>query len=969
MKKLQKILMLAVSVAMLVGIFSIASAAAATMEPSQVLAQFDGEKDGSATNSTIAVNSSSSANKYYEIDFTKDGGNVNFGGSNIAFLGKGDYIVTEFDFMAEDWTTVKSLTVGWNSRNSANGALNDMHFNFSNSAGQPKITGSPLAGSVTLDSKPGTWHHFTLIVQVGGTHKDNGNFLSALQGQDAVEAYAYIDGELFAKNLIGDGKEFWSKDTTYFQTFRITASGANQRICLDNLYIAQYQTSRELREFFNYRVKNGGEFPDLNAVSYPFLQYDANYDYPLGTPTLKVVEVNGTETMFDRFDKACKFASTLSGAKIVLLADIEDVVVKYPVLIDRAGYKISYEVEPQLRGVEKEIVNPITGKKSYELSFIKKTKYAYFAWEVDHTGLVLDSRGYTPITVGTPVVYDGTEIPAQYCLDGVLYTFNGQWKLNGEILSTVPEYAANSYYRLVPVIKAKNVFATITVNDVETYALSRSEFVEMIAEAPAGAEIKLLRDITVEEPIVINAGITLDLAGNKLAVSGENSAIVLSETAAGAEIKSSVAGGVIENLGAIFDAACSFEVKGENLMAFGSALLKTDAEIADVKIEGGVFVLSGAKALLVGADASLSAEISAALIAKNAALIDSSAAYALKLGGAISGISLPASETSTVVLAKGLALSGVSVLVGAALPEGVSLADEALVLATKKGETVYGDAVLATDCIVTEKTGLALIVWADGVCEYAIPGEKVYYLYPSIYDTKKFYTPNGNYLFTVDGETVLGNVVSEDWAGLTVAAQPDYDSKAFFVLAAKPDGTFDYFGNFVNLAALLSSDAYEAGTTFVIGRSNMLLEDATVVGDYAIDLNGYALTLARTNKVQGGSLKIFSTAEGASIISSGARAFYLIGGTLEIDGIAYVGGTLAEMDATSVLKIKDGAFILGEAEFCKAETGALLVIETLTADKELFAAADGFAWIQANDEVEVNGALLPVTVKYEKEAE
>ncbi len=971
MKKLQKILMMTVLVAMLVGIFAVASSAAATMQPSQVLADFDGEKDGSVTDGTIAINSESALNKYYEIDFAKDKANANFGGSDIAFIGKGDYIVTEFDFMAEDWSTVKSLLIGWNSRNSSGGALNDMHFTFSNSGGSPKITGNPLAGSVTLNTKPGTWHHFTLIVQVGGTHAEKSGKLSAVQGQDAVEAYAYIDGKIFAKNLIGDGKEFWSKDTTFFQTLRITASGANQKICLDNIHIAQYEANRDLRDFFKYRQKNDGAYPDLNAVSYPFLEYDSDYEYPLGTPTLKVVEVNGTETMFDRFDRACKFASGLSGAKLVLLDNITGVVVKYPLSVDRAGFNFEFEVAPQLRFEEKENVNPITGNKTVELSFIKKTKYAYFSWEVDHTGEVLDSRGYIPVAIGSPVVYDGKEFSTQYCIDGVLYTFGGEWKLNGEVITTVPAYATNSYYTLVPVIRQRDVYATITVDETVSYALNRSEFFDMIAAAPAGAEIALLRDIEIESSLVINHSVVLDLAGKTLKVNGANDALVLSDGAAGSVIKSSVPGGTIEAEGAIFNAACSFAVNGENLFATGSALLKTEAALADVKFDGGVFVLSGAQALVLGAEASLSAEINAALVGKTdvVALIDSSANYALTLGGAIIGISLPASESSTVVLAEGLALSGVSALVGTELPVGVSFADEALVLATKKSEVVCGDVVLETNCIVAEKSALTLIVWEEGVSEYVVPGETVYYGYSDRYDTKKFYTPSGSYLFELDGEIVLGNVVSADWAGVTVTAQPDYDSKSFFVLAAKPDGSFDYYGTAINLADLISSGAYADGTVFVIGRKNMILEDVVVSGAYAIDLNGYALTLAKTNKIDGGALKIFSSAEGASFASAGARAFYLNGGTLEIEGVVYIGGTLAEMDAESTLKINGGAFILGDADFCKVAEGAALEIEALWADKQLFVAADGYAWIESRDEVMANGGAYAVSVKYEKESE
>jgi hypothetical protein len=266
---------------------------------------------------------------------------------------------------------------------------------------------------------------------------------------------------MFAKNLIGDGKEFWSTDTTFWQTMRLTSSGDGQRMCIDNIYVAQYQNSRDLREFFKYREKNGGAFPDINAVSYPFLAYDAEYDYPLGTPNCKVVELNGNESFFDRFDKATKYAASSSGSKVVLVADIEGAQIKYPVKIDRAGFELDYTVVPSLRAEESAYLNPITGELSTELSFIKKTKYAYYRWALDHTGEVFDSRGYTPLAVGEAIAYNGNEFAKSYYLDGVLYTFGGQWRANGAEISTVPAYAVNSYYTLTPVITAQNVYAIV----------------------------------------------------------------------------------------------------------------------------------------------------------------------------------------------------------------------------------------------------------------------------------------------------------------------------------------------------------------------------------------------------------------------------------------------------------------------------------------------------------------------------
>ena len=883
MKKLQKILIMTVLVAMMVGLGAIASSAAATAAPVKELAVMDGSVNPSVSSGSQRCEYnviSKTANKYYEINFIDSGANANFTSvsGNYAFLGKGDYIVMEFDFMAEDWTKVKSILVGWNSRNASGGALNDMHFSFGNEGGKPKISGNPLSGSITLsDSQPGQWHHFTMVVQIGGEHviKQNSN-LTAVKGQDAVEAYAYIDGEIFAQNLIGDGKEFWSTDTTFWQSFRLTASGANQNLCLDNIRIVQYETSRELREFFNYRNKNDGAFPSLNEASYPFVAYDEDYDYPLGVPTCKVVELNGNETYYDRFDKATKRAAASAGAKVVLMADIENVEVKYPVKIDRAGFQLYYTVVPSLRAEESTIQNPITGELSSELSFIKKTKYAYYRWEIDHTGEAFDSRGYTPLAVGEAIAYNGNEFAKNYYRDGVLYTFGGQWRVNGVVLEIVPAYAVNSYYTLSPVISTKDVYAIVeTMDGSVTYACSSEEVAAAIAAADKGATVTLVKDVILDAPLMINNKITLDLAGKKITSSAE-AAIQLANTAAGTVITSSEAGAKIV-AGVAFETACAFTFEGKNVIVTADAALKVadGAVVKGLVIDGGVFLLSGDTALVIGAEASLAADINATLIADGAALADPAAAYELVLGGALSGVSIPASAESKVVLAKNTLLSDADSFAGALLPEGVSLAESTFVIASAK---VEGENGLATAYKVVDASEAVLIIWEEGVAEYVLPGESVYYLYSDYYDATKFYTPNGQYSFELEGESIVGNVVDAAWAGITVAATPLFDATSFYIAVEKTDGTFDAYVDATSLSTLMTSGKYEAGAKFVLGHKNMLLENVVLNTTYTLDLNGYGLYILGANKIVGATLTVESSVAGAVLYSDAADAFICEGG-------------------------------------------------------------------------------------------
>ncbi len=965
MRKLQKFLMMTVLVAMLVGIASIASSAAATVEPARTLASFNGDQTVSSSNCVTSIITKGN-NKYYQDTSTAAGGNTNFGGGNQDFIGKGDYVITEFDFMAEDWTKVKSILIGWNSRNSDGGALNDMHFSFSNDGGKPKITGNPLTGSVVLsDSRPGQWHHFTLVVQIGGTHVEKkAGVLTAVQGQDAVEAYAYIDGVCFAQNLIGDGKEFWAKDTTYFQTLRMTHSTyADQTICIDNVRIVQYETSRELREFFKYREKNG-VIPDLNSVDYPFFAYDAEYDYPLGTPTCKVVELNGTETLYDRFDKAVKKAASISGAKLVLLADITDGTVNYPVLVDRAGYDLNYTMSPNLRVEEKQIVNPITGALATEISFIQKTKYAYYQWIIDHTGEVMDSRGYTPLAIGAPVVYDGDEFEKAYYIDGTLYTFTGEWRLDGVALTDVPIYAANSYYTLYPVIETADVYAIIeSLDGSVVYVVNPEEVASEVAAAAKDSVVTFIRDVVIDAPITIKNRITLDLAGKKLTVNGANAAISLESAAAGTVITSSEAGARITTTGVAFDAACAFAVDGENILTAAASLIKAEAVVYGAVIDGGVFLLSGDSVLLFAEDASLDAVIVATIIAENAALADPAASYAVSLGGVLSGVTLPATAASTVTLNEGLLLSYASSFVGG-LPEGVSVAGSSLVVAAMKASDANG---AATNYVVVDASEAALIIWADGVSEYVMPGEQLTYVYSDYYDAKKFYAFNGTYSLVVGDKTVVGSVAGADWAGLTVSAAPRYDSTAFFVVVAKPDGTYEVYENAANLASLMSSGEYAAGTVFAIGQKNMVLENLILSEDYVLDLNGYALVVSGANKIAGGSLKIFSSVEGASFYSDGAQAFIVTNGALTVEGenLSYLGGTLADLNAASTLTVNGGIYVvMNNATFYKAASGATVSIVDILANAQLFDAAIGYEWTAVNESIVIGGQPCEIIAKY-----
>ena len=970
MKKLQKILMMTVLVAMLVGIAAVASSAAATMTPSRTLWEADGEKLPSVSGGSqmcTAAAQSKGGNKYYEIDFIDKGANANFGSGNVDFLGKGDYIVMEFDFMAEDWTTVKSILIGWNSRTHTGSALNDMHFSFSNEKGAPKISGNPLNGSIVLDSAPGVWHHFSMIVQIGGEHTEKkAGVLTAVQGQDAVEAYAYVDGVLFAKNLIGDGKEFWSKDTTYFQSLRLTANSyGGQKLCMDNVRIVQYESNRELREFFKYREKNDGAIPDLNAVNYPFFAYDEDYDYPLGTPTCKVVELNGTETQFDRFEKATKFAASASGSKLILLSNIKDAVVKYPVQIDRAGYQLDYTMNSNLRVEEQTIVNPITGALSNEISFIQKTKYAYYRWQIDHTGEVFDSRGYTPLAVGANVAYNGSEMQKAYYRDGILYTFTGEWRLNDVALEIVPAYAANSYYTLTPVIKEDNVYAIIESVDGVSYALSAEDFASAVATASKDSVITLVKDIALTAPLAVKQRITLDLAGKTLTVNEAVSAIALADSAAGTVITSSVAGASINVAGVAFDAACAFTVDGENITCTAQSLLKSDATAYGVVIDGGLFLLNGETVLLLGDAASVKADINATIIADGAAtLVDPTKSYTVTLSGVLSGVTIPASANSTVILTEGLHLSGVSSFVEVALPAGVSVADTSLVIAAKKVNGANG---AVTEYVVVNADEAVLLAWEADVHEYVMPGEKVAYAYPDYYDARKFYTSSGEYSFAFEGDAVVGDVVEAAWAGKSVAVSPIYDAEAFYVVVVTPDGTYVPYTSAANLSALLSSGTYEAGTLFAIGQKNMILEGMVLAEDYVLDLNGYALTVSGTNKIAGGSLKIFSTVEGACFYSDATQAFFVTNGALKIENVAYLGGTLAYLDASSTLEVNGGIYVVNAAaSFVKADQGATVSVADILANKELFAAESGYAWVAVSENVTIGGLNCEITVKYEK---
>ncbi len=968
MKKLQKILMLTVLVAMLIGIAAVAASAAVTTEPSRTLASFDGEQSvagsGGTQRCTIA-SASKGGNKYYEIDFIDSGANANFGGGNQDFLGKGDYIIMEFDFMAEDWSTVKNILIGWNSRNSTGGALNDMHFTFSNEKGAPKITGNPLTGSIVLDPTPGVWHHFSMVVQIGGEHVNkNGKCLTAVRGQDAVEAYAYVDGQFFAQNLIGDGKEFWAVDTTYFQTLRLTASGGGQKLCFDNVRVVQYESNRELREFFKYREKNGGAFPDLNAASYSFLAYDADYDYPLGTPTCKVVEMNGNEILFDRFDKAVKKSVSLSGSKLVLLSDIEDVVVKYPVQVDRAGFDLDYTVSPSLRVQEQTVINPITGAVSDEISFIKKTKYAYFQWQVDHTGTVLDPRGYTPLAVGDTVVYDGTALGRNYYRDGVLYTFTGEWLLDGTVLTNVPVYAANSYYTLTPNIVSEDVYAIIETADGDvTYALSAEEVAAAITAATKDSVITLVRDVALSDSLTIQSRIVLDLAGKTLTLN-ENKTIVLTDAAAGSTITSSVAGAKIVSSGAAFDAACAFTFEGENIVVTASALLKADAMAYGVVIDGGVFLLDGDTVLVLGDAATLKAEIDATIVAKNAmALADPAKSYAVTLDGTLCGVTIPASDTATVTLSEGLLLSYASAFIEVALPAGVSFENASLVIAAKK---VTGDNGAVTNYVVANADEAVLFVWKSDAHEYVMPGEKVAYIYSDYYDAKKFYTPTEKYTFTVAEDSVVGDTAAVAWVGQSVSVAPIYESFKFVVVVEKPDGTFEAFKDAANLSELLSSTKYGDGAIFVLGQKNLILEGMNLTGNYLLNLNGYALLVSGTNKITNGKLTVYSSVAGAQLYSDATQAFLVTNGDLNIQGekLAYLGGTLANIDVNSTLVINGGIYVVdGTADFFKAVESSDASIANITANKQLFEVDASQAWETIDETATIGGIDCALTVK------
>ena len=1007
MKKLHRFLIMSVLVSMLVGMGAIVSSAAAAAEPVKVLADYDGSKKADQEAGGASANVEEKyGNKYYSMDFPGNTGDLNkettyidFGASQYAFLGKGDYLITDYDFMADDWAAVSCIGMGWDVGNHQNSANRDMWFTLRKERNGTEFVDSEarfvasdktvgIKGTYEFIPENNRWYHMTIVVKFGGPTKNMvSGALSTAQLEDGTEGYAYIDGQLFAKFLIGDTvttgsnpSVFWSANSTYFRAFRVSGSSFSgpQHLNVDNIYIAQYEESRELREFFRYRTQNGGAFPDLHAVEYPFIKYNADYPYPPGEPKCKVVEMSGNEVAYDRFDKAVKYAATRSGSKVVLLAPIEDASIQEPLRVEVGGYAFDYTLSPSLRTEEVVRVNPLTGVASTELNFIKKTKYAFYKWAVDHTGEVFDSRGYTPLLVDSPVVYEGEEFKRQYYLDGILYTFTGNWHLysvEGAVLTSVPTSAINSYYVLFPEFKTESlVYAMIEdAEGVVEFATKMEDVASLIAGATPGSVVTLLGDVSLSAPLAINAPITLDLAGFDLTVK-DASAFLLSADAQGTVITSSKEGAVITGSTSVFEAACGFTLDGANVLAKAASLIKVDASISDVVINGGSFVLSGNYVLDLGAGASINADIDATVIAKDALLADAARAYEVTLGGAILGVKIPASEKSTVVLSKGLALTYSNSFAGATLPEGVSLADAALVIAAKKQTVAVGDASADANYLVADALDVVLLVWAEDVKEYVAAGETVYYDYADYYDAKLFYrhSTNRTYAFAAEGVDEKGNVVDAAWAGLTIEVTPFYDSMSFYLVAVKPDGSCDPYTDPADLTALMLSGEYEDGTTFAIGKKNVFsIENLVLKADYVLDLNGYAIPILGINEINGGSLKIYSSREGAAFGSDLAQAFTLKNGaTLEIDGenLGYYGKMLATLDSASALKIAGGVFVV-EGDFYKAEAGATVEISGIAANAELFAAAAGYAWTAVEETAKVYGIECEITARYDAVAE
>ena len=191
MKKLQKILIMSVLVSMLVGIGAIVSSAAAAAEPVKVLADYDGSKKADKEAGGASANVEEKyGNKYYSMDFPGNTGDLNkettyidFGASKYGFLGKGDYLITDYDFMADDWASISSIGMGWDVGNHQNLANRDMWFTLRKEMNGKDLVDSEsrfvandsilgIKGSYEFIPENNRWYHMTIVVKVGGPTKN-----------------------------------------------------------------------------------------------------------------------------------------------------------------------------------------------------------------------------------------------------------------------------------------------------------------------------------------------------------------------------------------------------------------------------------------------------------------------------------------------------------------------------------------------------------------------------------------------------------------------------------------------------------------------------------------------------------------------------------------------------------------------------------------------------------------------------
>ncbi len=451
MKKTGKLVILFLVLAMLCGVFAVASSA----DYSKKILIDDNCDTGETASGRIHTNEMD-GNSYLSYIYTASRNYYDFGATQgDAFDGTWAYLTLDFDLMTETtYESGKGTNLYFMTRGEGGSARGTHTMSVSSNAdGIAQLTAITTNETFEIPGDSYSWVHITYVLQID-CKVDNKNVVE----EDNSVLLTYVNGKLAftQKSVLYKG----SLNLVGFriQSFKQAVSDAT--VCIDNVKMAIYGKDYDgnLTGLFD------GNEHSLEEAEYD-VAYHKGYKFPYGRTRAGVYNLAGYETAYDSVQAA--FDAAKDGYEVKLYDDASNVTITSAVTVNANGHRFTWKPgDFALSTFDRD------GNTIY--SFRKTDRFAYFTFYPD--GPYGEPEGEDiPVPIGALPIYEGTRLQLVFDDANGYHVFK-EWLVFGESpLTAVTAGEIYSHFDLYPSYVEKKAPTTgkiVYSNDCESDGMS-----------------------------------------------------------------------------------------------------------------------------------------------------------------------------------------------------------------------------------------------------------------------------------------------------------------------------------------------------------------------------------------------------------------------------------------------------------------------------------------------------------------